>query len=167
MVKASLLLQIGLFCAFVLLIAIFHIRCLRAGVFTSKTRVIVYELYASSCFILLRNAFRTVTFFYSYSAYANRTEWPFWVLEVLPMVTNTFMLNVWPPAKYMPANHKIYLAKDGQTEVEGPGRLDERPFLLTLFDPFDVYGMITGSDKKKMYWEEDGIGGPILSAGNV
>ena len=161
LVKASLLLQIGLFCGFVLLIIIFHYRCIRAGHFTRKIKIIVYELYASSCFILLRNTFRTATFWYSYNAYANRMEWPFWVFEVLPMVSNTFLLNVWPPAKYMPANHKIYLAKDGKTEVEGPGKLDHRPYILTVIDPFDLFGILTGRDKKNRYWEEDGIGGPM------
>ena len=67
------------------------------------------------------------------------------------------MLNGWPPAKYMPANHKIYLAKDGETELEGLGRIDNRPFLVTLVDPFDVYGIFTGRENTYRYWEEDGM----------
>jgi hypothetical protein len=70
------------------------------------------------------------------------------------------MLNCFPPAKYMPANRKIYLASDGKTELEGPGMVDKRPFLLSLFDPFDIGGIIIKRDSKNRFWECDGIGGP-------
>lgn len=76
------------------------------------------------------------------------------------MLINTFLMNIYPPAKYMPANHKIYLAMDGKTEVEGPGMIDKRPFLLTFFDPFDIWGLVTKKDQKNRYWLRDGIGGP-------
>ena len=76
------------------------------------------------------------------------------------MVITTYLLNLYPPAKYLPANHKIYLATDGKTELEGPGAADNRPMLLTLFDPFDVVGLVKGRDAKNRFWEEDGSGGP-------
>jgi hypothetical protein len=160
LVKASLLLQIGLFLAFVGLVVGFHLRCLRANVFSHNVKVIIYTLYISSCLILLRNTFRTATFFYPSTAYANRSEWCFWVLEAVPMVFNSYLMNVYPPATYLPADHKIYLAMDGKTELEGPGAVDKRHFLLTLFDPFDVVGLVKGTDSKNRFWEEDGIGGP-------
>ena len=77
------------------------------------------------------------------------------------MVLNTYLMNLYPPAKYMPANHKIYLARDGKTELEGPGVVDKRHFLVTLIDPFDVVGLAKGRDAKNRFWEEDGIGGPV------
>ena len=76
------------------------------------------------------------------------------------MLVNTYMMNVFPPAKYMPANHKIYLAKDGKTELEGPGMVDKRPFLLSLLDPFDLVGVVMKRDSENRFWERDGIGGP-------
>ena len=79
------------------------------------------------------------------------------------MLLNTYLMNVYPPAEYLPADHKIYLATDGKTELEGPGAVDKRHFLLTLFDPFDVVGLVKGSDAKNRFWEEDGIGGPVKS----
>ena len=82
------------------------------------------------------------------------------------MFINTYLLNVYPPAKYLPANYKIYLATDGKTELEGPGAADNRPFLMTLFDPFDLVGLIKGSDAKNRFWEEDGIGGSRKEGGN-
>ena len=49
---------------------------------------------------------------------------------------------------------------DGKTELGGPGLVDKRHFLLTIFDPFDLHGLITGKDNKNKFWEKDGIGGP-------
>jgi hypothetical protein len=79
------------------------------------------------------------------------------------MVINSYLMNVYPPGKYLPANYKIYLAMDGKTELEGPGAADKRPFLLTLFDPFDVAGLVKGTDAKTRFWEHDGIGLPQRS----
>lgn len=76
------------------------------------------------------------------------------------MLVNSVMFNIWAPAEYLPADHKVYLAVDGKTELTGPGMVDKRPFLLTVFDPFDVHGLITGADHKNKFWERDGIGGP-------
>lgn len=164
LVKVSLFLLIGMFGAFLYLIVIFHRRCIEANVFTYKVKVIVYELYLSGFLILIRNTFRTAAFFYPPNSIANRREWLFWVLEALPMLANTYLMNIYPPAKYLPVNRKTYLAVDGKTELEGPGMVEHRPFLLTLFDPFDVVGLITGRDNKNKFWESDGIGGPAATA---
>ena len=160
LVKASLILQLALFVAFVWLIVIFHRRCVRAKVISHRVKIVIYELYATSCLILLRNTFRTATFFLKFDSYTNRTEWTVWVFEFVPMVMVSWLYNVYPPAKYLPANHKIYLAKDGKTELIGPGHVDKRPFIVTLIDPFDIAGLVTGKDQKNRFWEEDGVGGP-------
>jgi hypothetical protein len=158
--KASLILQLVMFLAFVLLIAIFHKRCIKAQVCNARTKMIIYLLYTSSLLILVRNTFRTATFFLSPLATCNRIEAFFWVFEAVPMVINTYMMNYFPPARYMPANYKIYLATDGKTELEGPGMVDKRPFMLSLIDPFDIGGIIMKRDSKNRFWEHDGIGGP-------
>jgi hypothetical protein len=160
LVKVSLFLLLGMFMAFVGLVIHFHRRAVRHGVFNYKMKVIVYEMYVSSFLICLRNAFRTAAFFYSFDSVANGDEWPFWVFEAVPMLLNSVMLNIWPPAKYLPANNKVYLATDGKTELEGPGMVDKRPFFSTLFDPFDIMGLVKGRDNKNRFWEKDGIGGP-------
>ncbi|KIX06165.1 uncharacterized protein Z518_04139 [Rhinocladiella mackenziei CBS 650.93] len=161
LVKVSLFLLLGMFLGFMILIIIFHRRAVAAGVFTYKTKIIIYELYVSCFLILIRNVFRTAAFFYPPDSIANGDEVLFWVLEALPMLVNSYLMNVYPPAKYLPANHKIYLAVDGKTEIEGPGMVDKRPFLLTFFDPFDLTGLISGQDNKNKFWEKDGIGGPL------
>jgi hypothetical protein len=74
LVRASLILQLAMFLAFVLLVAIFHKRCIRACVLNKRTKMIVYLLYASSFLILLRNTFRTATSFYPPLTPGNRIE---------------------------------------------------------------------------------------------
>ncbi|KAL2426092.1 Lipid-translocating exporter-like protein RTA1 [Exophiala dermatitidis] len=160
LVKASLFLLLGMFLAFISLVIIFHRRCRAAHVFNYKIKVIIYELYFSCFLILIRNVFRTASFFYSPISPVNGDEVYFWVLEILPMLVNTYLLNLFPPAKYLPWDNKIYLAQDGKTELKGPGMVDNRPFLLSFFDPFDLVGLLRGEDHKSRFWEHDGIGGP-------
>jgi RTA1 like protein len=159
LVKVSLFLLIGMFLCFVYLVIHFHMAAKKAGVFNHKMKVIIYELYLSNFLILFRNCFRTAAFFYSWDSVANGKEWAFYIFEVVPMLFNTYLLNIYPPAKYLPPNHKIYLAVDGKTEMEGPGMVDTRPFLSSLIDPFDIAGLVTGSDNKNRFWLTDGIGG--------
>lgn len=146
------------------LIIIFHYRAVKMGVLNHKLKVILYLLYASNLPILLRNCFRTASSYLPYTSTANSKEWPLWVFEFTPMIINSYLMNFCPPAKYLPANHKVYLAMDGKTEVEGPGMIDKRHFLLTIIDPFDFWGIITGKDRKNRYWLQDGIGGPQSDA---
>ena len=157
LIKTSLILQVILFFAFASVIAVFHIRARRVGVVNHKLKVIIYTMYASCTLIVLRNLFRTVIIFLPWDAYANTTEWLIWVWEMVPMLLNTYMLNVWPPAKYLPSDNKVYLARDGKTELQGPGWEDRRHFLLTVFDPFNIGGLIRGEDSKNRFWEKDGI----------
>lgn len=141
-----------------------HYRAKKAGVLNHRLKVILYELYASNMLILLRNTFRTAATFYSWTSVANGLEWPVWVFEFVPMLINSYLMNIVPPAKYLPANAKIYLAIDGVTEIEGPGMVDKRHFLLTLSDPFDIVGIIRQQDRKNRFWLQDGIGGPLPAA---
>ena len=123
------------FLAFVYLIVVFHRRCVKANVFNHKVKVVVYCLYRSAFLILFRNTFRTASFFYPPSSTAHGKEWIYWVLQVVPMLINSSLFNVYPPLRYLSHNNKIYLAVDGKTELEGPGMVEKKPFLLTLSDP--------------------------------
>jgi hypothetical protein len=37
----------------------------------------------------------------------------------------------------------------------GPGYKEDRGFIATLLDPFDVYGMIKGRDNATRFWDEN------------
>jgi hypothetical protein len=88
-----------------------------------------------------------------------KNEWYFWVFEAMIMYANTTMLNFLHPMAKLPESNKIYLAKDGVTEVEGPGFQDKRPILMTFFDPFDVVGLVTRKKRHEKFWEEGGSAG--------
>ena len=165
LVKASLILLLATFALFLVVVVVFHLRCLRAGVMTKDLRILLITIYFSGAFIMIRNIIRTIMYFNPYTSLINRKEVFFWIFEALPMLANTLMMNIFPPTKYLPKSNKIYLAKDGKTELEGPGFVDRRHFLVTLFDPMDFAGLITGKDKKDRFWEEDGIGGPRKGTG--
>lgn len=157
LVKASLLLQLVLFVMLVSVVAIFQYRCSKAGIFKRNVRTILITLYVSCVLIFIRNIFRVVEFFQGWGQGVNRHEAYFWCFEVIPMFINTTLMNVLPPASNVPSSYKTYLARDGQTELRGPGWVDKRNFVLTIVDPFDIGGLIKGHDKKTMFWEEDGI----------
>ena len=156
---------------FVVLAADFHKRCARsgllerAGAHASRLRVPLTTLYVSVTLIFVRTVYRIVEYFglaaFKIGAGVDpnelsavvRHEWFFYVFESLLMLTNVGMFNVWHPMRYLPRNHKIYLASDGITEVEGPGWADRRPLWQTLLDPFDISSMLGQKGKKEKFWQ--------------
>lgn len=164
LLKAALIMQVALMVAFTALAAKFQYNCRRGGVLNDKIKRCLNVLYISSTLITIRTIYRTVEYFTAASLNAFddidkispllKQEWFFWFFEVVFMFSNTILLNVFHPMQVLPRNNKVYLAEDGETEVEGPGYKDPRPFLLTLIDPFDIYGLIVHRGKKEKYWEK-------------
>ena len=173
LLKAALIIQLAVITSFILLAIYFHRRCYKARILPQNLKAILYTLYCSSALIMIRTIYRTVEYFSIIQINVTpgfnpmsispiiRYEWFFWVFEALLMLTNSVLLNARHPAKYLPRSNKVYLAEDGVTEIEGPGYEDRRFFLLTIFDPFDLIGLIKGRDKEK-YWERRSE--PIASA---
>ncbi|RDW86848.1 putative RTA1 domain protein [Aspergillus mulundensis] len=166
LLKAALVLQLAVMAGFVSLAIFFHVRCHRAGLLTGNLITVLAVLYCSCTFITTRTIFRTVEYFTAAGQHSwddpddvdpiIRNEWIFWFFEVAIMYANTTMLNIFHPMRFLPRSNKIYLAKDGVTEVEGPGFKDPRPWYVTFFDPFDIAGLIKGRQVK--YWEVDESG---------
>ena len=163
LLKAALLLQLASMAAFVAIAARYQWKCKKAGVLNRNLRTVLTILYTSCTLISIRTIYRTVEYFAaaSLNVYSGniqkispvlKHEQFFWVFEAMIMIFNSVLMNVFHPSRFLPRNNKIYLAKDGVTEIEGPGYDDKRPFLLTLFDPFDLWGLVIGRDKDK-YWE--------------
>ncbi|KAL4765405.1 putative RTA1 domain protein [Aspergillus foveolatus] len=166
LLKAALILQLVVMAGFVSLAVFFQVKCYRAGLLTKKLKSVLAVLYCSCTFITTRTVFRTVEYFAAAGQHSwddpndvnpiIRDEWFFWFFEVVIMYANTTMLNIFHPMRFLPRSNKIYLAKDGVTEVEGPGFQDPRPWFVTFIDPFDIAGLISGKQVK--YWETDGSG---------
>jgi len=153
MVKAALIMQVCLFILFVLLAVVFQRRACKAGVLKPNLRTVLNVLYISSTIITARCIYRIVEFFQGYTGYVYTHEPFFWVFEASIMFVNTAMLNIWHPGRYLPQSNKVFLSRDGQTELQGPGWSDDRPFIITFFDPFDLYGLFTGRDSATRFWE--------------
>ncbi|KAI0836795.1 RTA1 like protein-domain-containing protein [Hypoxylon sp. FL0890] len=162
LLKASLILQLIVVTLFVILAATFHMKCRRNGINHVKVNQALLTLYISSAIILVRCIYRTVEFFGFTSidpASPNlspiiRYEWFFYVFEATLMFCNSVLLNIRHPRRWLPGSNKVYLAKDGVTEIMGPGYKQERNVIATLFDPFDVIGMIKGRDQATRFWDE-------------
>ena len=165
LIKAALILQLCIMASFILLATIFHRNCYRAKLLSENLKAVLYTLYCSSALITVRTIYRTVEYFSISQVRVRpgfdpmsispivRYEWFFWVFEALLMIINSVLLNVRHPARYLPRSNKVYLAKDGVTEIEGPGYEDKRFFLWTILDPFDCIGFAKRRGKIDKYWE--------------
>lgn len=177
LLKAALLIQIVVIGLFLLLAVYFHVKCLTNGIRNSKVNQSMTTLYMSSALIAIRTIYRVVEYFdladinywkpgfdpMSLSIIV-RYEYFFYIFEASLMLLNSILLNVRHPRRWLPKSTKVYLAKDGVTEIMGPGYKQERNFFATLFDPFDFYGMIIGRDKKTNFWDNDGITEPTTDS---
>lgn len=165
LLKTALILQIALMLSFAALAAKFHLNCSRGGVLNRKIKRCLIVLYISCALITVRTVYRTVEYFSAASLNSQsdiehispllKQEWFFWFFETVFMYSNSTLLNVFHPMQVLPRNNRIYLAEDGETEIEGPGYKDPRHFLFTFFDPFDIYGLIVHKGKKERYWEKN------------
>ncbi|KAI9643521.1 hypothetical protein NHQ30_008140 [Ciborinia camelliae] len=167
LLKAALCLQLAILGAFVFLAAYFHWKCRKNSLLPSNLNSVLVTLYLSSALIGTRTIYRTVEYFSVADIHPEaglevsdispilRYEWFFWVFEAVLMVCNTFLLNWRHPMRFLPRNNKIYLGKDGVTEIEGTGYEDSRRWWVTFIDPFDVYGMCKGRNLHRRFWEED------------
>jgi hypothetical protein len=153
LVTASLCLQAALFGAFGLLAAQFHIRARKAGVLSKDLKTLLVVLYVSATIVTIRCIYRLVEYISGWDSAIYKNEVVFWIFEAVIMFLNTLLLNFWHPGKRLPKSNSVFLDRDGVTERRGPGWTDDRPWIVTLFDPFDVHGMLTGKDKKTQFWD--------------
>lgn len=167
LLKAAMIMQLVVVSLFVVLAASFQTKCRQNGISNIKVNQALLTLYISTAIITVRCIYRTIEFFdYAGTNFRSpdfdpstlspivRYEWFFYVFEATMMLCNSVLLNVRHPRRFLPKSTKVYLAKDGVSEITGPGYKQERNFFATLADPFDVYGMIKGKDKTTRFWEE-------------
>ncbi|KAH7322986.1 hypothetical protein B0I35DRAFT_476877 [Stachybotrys elegans] len=169
LIQASLLIQIVVIVCFLALAAVFHRKCVEHGIKTPQLMSPLVTLYISMLLIFIRTIYRVVEYFgISEIRYDDpsldpgdfmpmiRYEWFFYVFEASLMLINSVVWNFRHPRRYLPESYKMYLARDGITEVEGSGYKDPRPFWQTVVDPFDIRGLLAGgSTQNSKFWETD------------
>ncbi|KAK7746013.1 hypothetical protein SLS53_002735 [Cytospora paraplurivora] len=164
LMKAALILQVVIVNLFLLLAATFHRRCFKAGIHNKNINNALLTLYISTGLIEIRTIYRVVEYFGAANLHYTigmdamefpaevRYEWFFYIFEATLMLLNAYLWNIRHPRKYLPKSTKVYLEKDGITEVTGPGYKDTRNRLASLLDPFDIAGLINGRDKQNRFW---------------
>ncbi|WEW59557.1 hypothetical protein PRK78_005031 [Emydomyces testavorans] len=174
LMKLSLVTQIVIIALFCLLGGTFHWRCARASIRIHRVSAPLLTLYISTSIILVRCIYRTIEHFNVLSVRHGpgvdlttlspivRYEWFFYVFEASLMLVNSFLWNWRHPRQYLPENYNIYLAQDGVTELEGPGWKDDRPLIMTMFDPFSWCEPKT--QKQRPFWETNGY--TLVTAGS-
>jgi hypothetical protein len=167
LMRASLALQFAVIALFYTLAAVYHRRCARARLDHPRVRAVLWTLYVSMALILARTVYRAVEHFAVPIHVPKgfdpmelnpivRYEWFFWVFEAVPMLVNVWLWVVRHPRRYLPQSHKVYIAQDGETELEGPGWGDKRNVVMTTIDPFGLLAMCEKERKGTAYWEENG-----------
>ncbi|KJR80047.1 RTA1 domain protein [Sporothrix schenckii 1099-18] len=166
LLKASLILQLVVVGLFLLLAIVYHRRTLKNNIHNKNLTNALTTLYISTSLLLIRTIYRVVEYFSIDTLHFTdgvdpstfspilRYEWFFYVFEASLMFTNTWLINFRHPRRYLPKSTKTYLSRDGVTEITGPGYKEERNFLMTIIDPFDVIGLLQGRDKKTAFWEQ-------------
>jgi hypothetical protein len=153
LVTASLCLQAALFCAFGLLAVQFHRRANKAGVRSKNLNVVLYVMYVSATIVTIRCIYRLVEYIEGWDSSIYQNEVYFWIFEATIMLFNTALLNICHPGERLPPSNSTFLSRDGVTEREGPGWGVDRPWIVTVFDPFDLWGLFRGRDKKTQFWD--------------
>lgn len=154
--RASLALQLILNVAFLSLAGYFHWKCAGAGIGGARgIRHPLITLYVSVGLLIARTAYRVVE--HTGLEGVDREnptslppvvgdEWPFAVFEAGFMLLDMVLWNIWHPRRYLPASPRVYLARDGVSEVEGPRVEDPRTLAAKILDPFDVIGLFRKRD---------------------
>lgn len=130
LVLAALALQICVVTSFVIIAGIFYYRYHKAKFSFRNVPTLLRVLYFSMFLILVRCIYRIVehtgntSIDLSNSAAQSslspllRYEWFFYVFDASIMLLNSFIWNVWHAGRVVPSNKCIYLADNGEMELD-------------------------------------------------
>jgi hypothetical protein len=166
LLKVSLILQEVVEICFFSLVAIFEQRCRKAGRFPRNVKVMCRVLYVTSAMMTVRCVVRTVEGFEASACFPavltcgtiQQHEAFLWILEVANITIFVLILAIWHPGRLLPVDQRVYLdPNDGKTQRLGPGyaQADNRAWLVTVFDPFGVMGMVRGRSNLDRFWERE------------
>ncbi|KAM0278254.1 hypothetical protein ACHAQH_005267 [Verticillium albo-atrum] len=154
MMRASYALQLIINISFLALVIFFHRRCINARVAGARAvRYTLITIYTSVALILVRTVYRTVEHYAMEEIddkdirspvdipVVVRYEVYFCVFDAALMLVNLILWNFMHTSRYLPADNKTYIARDGVTEVKGSGWQDPRSKSARMMDPFDLMSM--------------------------
>ena len=178
--KAALILQCFVEAFFFSMVVTVEYRCRKAKNFPNHVKMVCYILYITSFMVLVRCIVRAIEGFeaaacipngngsHGYCGYISKHEAFLWVFEIANISLFVILLAVFHPGRYLPRSSRIFLDPvDGKTERVGPGfgKADKRPVLVTIIDPFNFYGIVTGKGMKTdKFWETEQ---PIYGGGEL
>jgi hypothetical protein len=121
LVEISLFIQLASVKVSMILLAIWHARVKRHSLLTKKLKFVLVGQYVTAAFTIGRCVYRIVEFFEGTQGHLNTHEAYFYVFEAGFMLAVAYTLNICHPGRCFPRDMRVYLAKDGRSEVVGPG----------------------------------------------
>lgn len=162
---AALVIQLVVILVFLCLAALFHRRCVKAGVQVKSVKTLLATLYASMALILARCVYRLAEHTTGHTNIdldnieALRSLGPvlryevfFYVFEAALMLLNSALWNVWNPGRFLPRDCHVYLARDG-TEVEGEEVRDGRSWMVRIAS-LATFGILFREKRKGLGFRE-------------
>ncbi|KAF3893149.1 RTA1 domain-containing protein [Trichophyton interdigitale] len=141
---AALSLQFAVILAFLALASILHRRCAKARIRSTYYHLIItmlIALYVSMALILIRCIYRLIEHLGNTDVELGdieklknlspilRHEYYFYIFEASLMLVNSVLWNIWNPSRFLPSNHLIHVAKDGNVETIADQGKDGRSLL--------------------------------------
>ncbi|KAM7192990.1 putative RTA1 domain protein [Rhypophila sp. PSN 637] len=165
----AIAIQLAIILAFGVMASIFHYRCTKTDVKTTKVFTSLRTLYTSMLLIFIRCIYRLVEHTGNTSVKLKdiealrqlspilRYEWFFYVFEATLMLINSVLWNVWSPGRYLPQNRSLHLATDGITEVMGQEEKDDRSLVFKVLNVV-TFGIFFGQGHKSDSKKRNGSG---------
>lgn len=144
---AALSLQFAVILTFLALASILHRRCAKAQILSVYYRPIItmlITLYMSMALILIRCIYRLIEHLGNTAVDLEdieklknlspilRHEYYYYIFEASLMLVNSVLWNIWNPSRFLPSNHLIHVAKDGNAETIADQGKDDRSLLAKL-----------------------------------
>ncbi|KAJ5233149.1 hypothetical protein N7468_006105 [Penicillium chermesinum] len=138
LVLVSLAIQICVIGTFFALSAMFFHRCRRAGVHNKAIPSMIYVLWCSMVFILIRTIFRVVEHSGNTTrdmaslreemkiTPLDRYEWYFYLFEGATMLANSLWWNLFSPGRFLPRTTNTWIGEDNNEVSVEPPRFEER-----------------------------------------
>ncbi|PWN47683.1 RTA1-domain-containing protein [Violaceomyces palustris] len=119
-VVAGLAIQLVGYLLFDLLLFVFVRRCMlqppSPKYWNSEIKTFIAATAVSSMLIFIRSLFRLIEMIVGWEGIIARSEWSFYTFDAAMVTLAVFVLNVWNPAKYLPADFSWKKSNNGEEQ---------------------------------------------------